>query len=193
MAVMRYESALQEVGAHAAPFLSSPLSGVWYVAHTRSRNEKALACELGRFGIVHYLPLARRVTRGRASNRISRSLVPVFPGYLFFNANEEQRYLTLRTNRVASVLDVPDQRQLVAELQNLHGLLSRTQDFLVADCLQIGDWGRIIAGPLAGIEGTVTRFSSRMRLNMNVSILGQSVSIEIDADNVERVEHSPCF
>ncbi len=188
MAVMCYESVLSDAGRDTSPFLSSVLPGVWYAAHTRSRNEKMLACELGRLGIVHYLPLTRRVTRSRVSNRISRSLVPVFPGYLFFNANEEQRYLTLRTNRVANVLDVPDQRQLVSELYNLHFLLSRTQEFLIADQLQVGDWGRVIAGPLGGIEGTVTHRPNRMRLNMNVSILGQSVSVEVDADNVERVE-----
>ena len=121
------------------PFLAAPPVGLWYVAHTRSRNEKILAEELGRLGVVHYLPLTQRVTRSPTSNRISRSVVPVFPGYLFFNGNEDQRYLALRTNRVAKVLDVPDQRQLISELRNLHFLLAQTQEFSVSQHLHVGE------------------------------------------------------
>ena len=190
---MQREVVLPADGEEPAAFLSPSPAGVWFVAHTRSRNEKILAHELTRLGVTNYLPLARRVTRSRASNRISRSEVPVFPGYLFFNANEDQRYLALRTNRVANLLDVPNQQQLIVELRSLYRLLSRTQDFSVVDRLQVGDWGRIIAGPLAGIEGLVTCVSHRTRLSMNVTILGQSVTTEIDAEIVERIDRPGCL
>ncbi len=173
--------------AALSPWLE-PTTGRWFVAHTRSRNEKALSQELGRLKIVHYLPLMSRVTRSRGTGRVSRSEVPVFPGYLFFSATEEQRYLTLRTNRVAKVLEVPNQDQLLAELRHLHTLLATAAPIAVSQQLHVGDWGRIIAGPLAGLEGVITRVSHRFRLSMSVTILGQSVSVEVDSDNVERTE-----
>jgi transcription antitermination factor NusG len=162
--------------------------GRWYVAHTRSRNEKALADELGRLHIPYYLPLAQRVTRSPTTKRISRSLVPVFPGYVFFNGTEEHRQSALRTNRIAHVLHVPDQAQIVRELQGIRLLLSRQQDFSVAPQLKEGDWGRITSGPLMGLEGVVTQLSGRFRLTMNVTILGQSVSTEIERHMVEKID-----
>ena len=162
--------------------------GKWYVAHTRSRQEKILAKTLSHHGIFHYLPLTQRVTRSAATRRISRSMVPVFPGYVFFNGTEEQRYLALTTNRIANVLEVPGQEQLVAELVHIQHLLASTQDFLVANRLKVGDWARIIAGPLCGLEGVITRYASGLRLTMNVTTLGQSVSLEVDYDIVERID-----
>ena len=53
------------------------------------------------------------MTRSVVSRRMSRSIVPVFPGYLFFLGTDEQRYLALTTNRIANILPVPNQQQLV--------------------------------------------------------------------------------
>lgn len=160
----------------------------WYVAHTRSRNEKIFAEELGRLQVPHYLPLAQRITRSPSTKRISRSLIPVFPGYVFFQASEEQRYAALRTNRIASVLDVPDQAQIVRELTQIQVLLATQQDFSVLPKLKKGDWGRIVSGSLMGLEGVVTQLSGQFRLTMNVTILGQSVSIEVERHTVERID-----
>lgn len=164
------------------------LPGKWYVAHCRSRNEKILAKELSILGVFNYLPLNRRQTRSPATGRISHSLVPVFPGYVFFNGNEDQRYLALRTNRIAAVLDVPNQEQLVAELTQIQTLVAKDESFAVVPHIHVGDWGRIIAGPLRGLEGVVTQCSGGFRLTMNVTILGQSVHVEVDRDKIEPIE-----
>jgi len=167
--------------------IPADLPGRWFVAHTRSRNEKALATELTRLRVYNYLPLARRSTRSAATRRLSHSEVPVFPGYLFFNGSEDDRYLALRTNRIAKVLEVFDQTQLVAELRRVHLLLSQTNGFEVANRLAVGDWGRIRFGPLQGLEGVVIQYAGRLRLWMNVTILGQSVHTQVDAESVERI------
>lgn len=164
------------------------LPGQWYVAHTRSRNEKILANELTRLRIFNYLPLTQRTTRSAVTRRLSRSTVPVFPGYLFFNGSEDERYLALRTNRIARVLEVINQQELIGEIRRIHALLSSTDEFDVSNRLAVGDWGRIIAGPLRGLEGVVTRTGGRWRLSMNVTILGQSVNVEVDSESVEPAE-----
>ena len=94
----------QSMRADPSEAIPDGLSGVWWVAHTKPRNEKALALDLRALDIVIYLPLHHRVTRSRNTGRITRSIVPVFTGYLFFNATEEQRCLALTTNRIAHVL-----------------------------------------------------------------------------------------
>ena len=168
--------------------ITREVSGKWYVAHTRARHEKILSKELSRFEMFNYLPLTQRVTRSRATGRTSRSMVPVFPGYVFFRGTQEQRYRALTTNRIAHVLAVPDQSQLVEELLHIQRLLENTDEFLVARRLNVGEWARIIAGPLCGLEGIITRYSSRLRLAMNVTILGQSISVEVAHDVVERID-----
>lgn len=163
-------------------------SAPWWVAHTRSRHEKALADELARMGVFCYLPLCRRVTRSRVSRRISRSIVPVFPGYLFFVADEEQRYRALRTNHVARTLNVTDPATLVRQLRQIDLAVRSGEPIARSSRLAVGDRVRVVAGPLVGLDGVVTRWRSRLRIVLNVEILGQSASVEVDADLVERAD-----
>lgn len=163
-------------------------AGTWFVAHTRARNEKALAVDLSRLGVIYYLPLMRRATRSVATNRLSHSRVPVFPGYLFLNGGPEERYRSLRTNRIARVIDVVDQARLIGELSRIHILLTQTDSFEVARRLAVGAWGRINSGPLKDLEGIVTRHAGSFRLWMNVTILGQCVHTEVDAGCVEEID-----
>ena len=178
--------------ADPAEAVPDGLPGLWWVAHTKPRNEKALATGLRAMGVVHYLPLHRRETRSRATGRMSSSIVPVFSGYLFFNASEEQRCLALGTNRIANTLPVPDQAELVGHLRQIQQVLAAGSEFRVSRSLSVGQWARVIAGPLEGLEGVVTRRRSRTRLVLNVNTLGQSVSVELPEDALERIDR-PSF
>ena len=60
----------------------SDFTGVWWVAHTKSRNEKALAHDLIRKDINYFLPMSWKVHRRRGRKILS--LLPLFGGYLFF-------------------------------------------------------------------------------------------------------------
>ena len=44
------------------------------------------------------------------------------------------------------------------------------------------------ASPLCGLEQVVTRYLSRLRLTMNVTILGQRVCVEVDHGIVESID-----
>src|SRR5512137_2654694 len=78
--------------------------GLWWVVHTKSRNEKALAWDLLRKDISYFLPM--RWKTSRTSDRTIRTLVPLFTGYLFFCGNEDQRVNVLQTNRAAGLIAV---------------------------------------------------------------------------------------
>lgn len=163
------------------------LNGRWWVAHTRPRNEKRLAAELRSLGIFHYLPLYPRQTRGRVRRRVYRSIIPVFPGYLFFNGTEEQRLRALSTNRIVSVLSVPRQDELVRELRSVQHALAAGVGFRWHPEVRIGDLARVVAGPLMGVEGVVLRRLAKTRLVLNVMMLGQSVSVEVSDDSLEKL------
>lgn len=90
----------------------------WHVLHVRSRQENALAAELGARGIHYYLPLARRI---RYCNR-RKTIVdaPLFPGHLFPRGSLDDAHAADRTRRVANLIRVTDQDSVEWELQNIH-------------------------------------------------------------------------
>ena len=160
--------------------------GQWRIAHTKARNEKAMAKSLERWEIPYFLPMREKISV--RSGRKLITLLPLFSGYLFFCGNEEQRYRALTTNRIAQVIEVVDQKSLINELTQIQKAL---QGGLVLDThpyLKTGVRCRVIAGPLMGIEGMVLRKKSVTRLVLQVDILGQATSAEIDADLLELVE-----
>jgi transcriptional antiterminator RfaH len=176
--------------AHKPPCEAIPedVPGQWWVAHTKPRNEKALALDLRGHGIVHYLPVHRRATRSRNTGRVTRSIVPLFTGYLFFNGTEQQRYQALTTNRIANTLEVSNQAQLVGELRQIQTALAGEADLKWSGRVRVGDWARVVAGPLFGLEGIVQHRLSRLRLVLNVRMLSQSVSVEVPYDMIERID-----
>jgi hypothetical protein len=180
-----WQATLQAEPGEAIP---DHLPGLWWVAHTRPRNEKALALDLRARGVFHYLPLRPRTTRSPTSGRLSHSLVPVFPGYLFFNADDLQRQHALMTNRIANTLSVVNQAELVGELRQIQRLLTSHSEFDWEPAIQVGQWARVTAGPLRGIEGIVCKRLSRLRLALNVRMLSQSVVVEVARDALEQIE-----
>jgi len=105
----------------------------------RARNEKILAEELARMGIYNHLPLALHTTAVPALTESPEAWFRC-SGYVFFNGTEDQRYMALRTNRIANVLNVVNQEQLLAELRQVHRLLEERGDFAVIPRIQAGSW-----------------------------------------------------
>lgn len=183
-----WESLLRRSPEQALP---DRLPGRWWVAHARPRNEKALLLDLQTRAIHAYLPLCQRVRRSRGAARLSRSIVPVFTGYVFFNADEEQRRSALMTNRIVNLLTVANQGELLGELRQIQKLLSTRADFEWGPALVAGDWARVVRGPLAGLEGVVVRRVNRYRLALNVNMLSQSVQVEVPRDYLEKIDAPP--
>ena len=94
---------------------------LWWVIHTRPRQEKSLARDLYAAQVPFYLPLAGRQTRMR--NRMMTSYLPLFTSYLFLRANSEERAAALSSTRVVSSIRVAEQERLVRDLAQIHRLI----------------------------------------------------------------------
>jgi transcriptional antiterminator RfaH len=152
----------------------------WRVAHVRSRQEKELARRLLRAEVPFYLPLAEK--RVRRAGRWFVSHLPLFPGYVFFRgpcASEPVRR-ALWDERVVSVLEVPDQPRLVAELRTIRRLQESGAALEAHPYLGPGDAVEVVEGPFRGVLGTVLRSRSRRRLVVSVTFLRQSVAVEFE-------------
>ncbi len=160
--------------------------GCWWVAHTKSRNEKSLAWSLHKWEIPFFLPLVSHVSRNRG--RVLKSLVPLFKGYLFFNGDDEDRYKALTTNRIANVIPVANQPVLITELASIHKAISCDAPIDPHPYLKEGVRCRVKAGALMGLEGIVIHKKNITRIVINVEMLGQAAAVEIDSDLLESVE-----
>lgn len=184
----------EAIGAEAEPS-SQPaaalapvdvLAGRWWLVHTKSRMEKALASDLERHGIGFYLPLIS--TKRRYSGRIFDMRLPLFPGYLFLCGNDDDRYETLMTHRAAKVIPVVDQERLKNELRSIFRITISEHPVDLYPALRAGRRCRITQGSLQGVEGVVIRRRGLCRVYVGVDVLGQSAELEIDPAMLEAID-----
>lgn len=158
----------------------SPLEGDrrWQVVYTKARQEKALARELLQYRVPFYLPLISKetVSRGR---RIA-SHVPLFAGYVFLLANEDERLQAMQTNRISRILHVDDPNSLVHDLRQIRQLIESGAPLTVESRLVPGDRVRVKHGPFRELEGTVLQRRGKTRLLVAVNFLQQGASVEVD-------------
>ena len=150
----------------------------WWAVSTRARQEKALARELLALEIPFYLPLVPRTSLSRG--RRVESVVPLFIGYVFVAASEDERVRTLQTNRVVQLIAVDDQLKLRHDLGQIQKLIAGRAPMLLETRLTPGRRVVVKSGPFMGIEGVVQQQRAGYRLIVDVSFLRQGVSLEID-------------
>ncbi len=156
---------------------------VWRIAKVKSRREKSLARFLAGQGIGYYLPMLSRPQSSQKRKRLS--LLPVFTGYLFFLASDQERHIAFRSNHIARVIEARDQSRLIRELGQIRRVLSLDAPVFPYHFISQGQKVRVIKGPLKGLVGIVVKKESRYRLVLSVSELMQSVVVKIDSEQVE--------
>jgi transcriptional antiterminator RfaH len=151
---------------------------LWRVLHTKPRQEKSLARQLFRARVPFYLPLSKRrcLVRGRTLH----SYVPLFPGYVFLQADRDERVAALATQRVVRCLEVPDQEGLWRDLSQVERLLASGLPVTPEGRLIPGTPVEITGGPLAGLQGIIVREASGGRFIVQVDFIQQGASVLLD-------------
>jgi len=158
----------------------------WWLIHTKAKNENALARDLDSRKIENFLPLAP--VERMHSGRRQRVHVPLFPGYLFMNGGEDERYTALATNRAANVIRVADQELLAKELGNIRRIVNSGRAIDVAPAVRVGSRCSVKRGPLKGLEGIVIRKRGACRVHIWVHVLAHGAELEIDSSLLEVLE-----
>jgi transcriptional antiterminator RfaH len=158
-------------------------TGTWFVAHTKARNEKAFAWDLLHQQIQYFLPMSERITFSGGRKR--RLLLPIFSSYIFFCGDAHSRQAALATDRLCQVITVKEQAKLIEDLSAIERILSGEVKLDPYPFAVVGQQVRISRGPFEGIRGTVVRRDNVNRLVLSIDVLGQSASMEIDADLLE--------
>jgi len=159
----------------------------WYAVHTRPSRERRTAEHFSYHGLENFMPHYRVVRRWK--NRCTKaSDIPLFPSYLFVRIASAERIRVLEVPSVISIvgrgrepLPLPD-----FEIESLRaGLHLRHAE--PHPHLAVGQRARIRGGALTGMEGVVVRKNNSLRVVLTLDLIMQSVSVEVDGDELEPI------
>ena len=160
----------------------------WFALYTRHQHEKNVADLLTRKAFEVFLPLYE--ARHRWKDRVKQLSLPLFPSYVFVRGGMERQLQILTTPGVFWIVTVGDRVAPIPseQIEAVRRMVENSLRVEPHPFLKCGDWVRVKAGPLEGVEGILVRMKSICRLVVSVDMLQQSVAVEVDASDVERAQ-----
>ena len=156
----------------------------WFALRVRPRRERIAAVGLARQGFEVYVPVQR--VRRRWSDRIKELEEVLFSHYVFCRIAREDRLRVLNSAYVEEIVGfaktdvvVPDE-----EIEAIRSLIASHCGFAPWPYLKAGQRVRITEGALEGIEGTLVRDATGVRVVISVNALERSIAIQLDREAV---------
>jgi transcription termination/antitermination protein NusG len=157
----------------------------WFAVWTRSRHEQVVRDQLQQKNITAFLPTIPRWSRWK--DRKKKVDFPLFPGYVFARFETADRLAVLKCTGVVSIVSfngepapVPDQ-----EIDNIRTLVESMLSYDPCPMIKTGAMVEVTHGPLKGVIGRLTRKGAQDRLVLSVDLIGQAVSVQVDAADVK--------
>ena len=170
----------------AASPLTAPAPGetAWYAIWTRSRHEQVVREQLERKQVEAFLPTVTRWSRWK--DRKKQIAWPLFPGYCFARFDPRDKLSILTCTGVVNIISFQSELAPIPESE-ISGIRQLVESDLAYDpCPMIheGDLVEVKHGPLKGVMGRLVRKGAHARLVLSVDLIGQAVSVEVDAADV---------
>ncbi len=169
--------------------LPDQLIPAWYVLHTKSRFENVVIDGLSKKSVEVFLP--RITVPSRRKDRKKMIRVPLFPGYIFVRTDLNPHHHLEIVKTVGAVklvgsqggpIPVPDET-----IESLRIMVASDQPITTGSMLRKGDHVMVINGPFCGVIGIFDRYRGKGRIMVQIEALGQFASVEVSAEDVERV------
>ncbi|MGA8595251.1 MAG: UpxY family transcription antiterminator [Bryobacteraceae bacterium] len=160
--------------------------GDWYAFRVRPRHEKTASAQLKEKGYTEFLPLIREQRKWGSRRAIVDA--PLFPGYIFCQAQRSTLYPILNLPAVVDVVRAGSQ-PLPAAREEVDALKRAIDASLLMEPWSYTEVGQpvcITSGPLAGLTGIVVEVRQAQRLVLSVSLLRRSVLVEVDRDSIAK-------
>ncbi len=156
----------------------------WFAIWTRSRHEQVVREQLTRKGLETFLPTITKWSRWK--DRKKQIEWPLFPGYCFAKFDAVDRLPVLKCTGVVNIVSFDGEIAPIPELE-IEGIRRLVQSDLQYDpcpLIREGMMVEVVHGPLKGVVGRLVRKGSHARLVLAVDLIGQAVSVEVDAADV---------
>lgn len=163
----------------------SASSAAWFALWTRSRHEQAVREELTRRQVDVFLPTVTRWSRWK--DRKKKIDWPLFPGYCFARFDPDDSLPILKCTGVVSIISFDGKPAPIPEreIDGIRRLIGSDLQFDPCPLIHEGQLVEVTHGPLKGVVGRLLRKDGpRARLVLSVDLIGQAVSVEVDAADV---------
>jgi len=160
----------------------------WLVVRTKPRCEKKLANFALKMLVNYYLPLADSIRI--YENRKILFTKPLFPGYIFVKCTQDERRTLTVTGHTAHFLQVPNEKELLAELQQILTGSRKGAEFRNAKYMGQGTRVLITAGPFEGLTGYVENQKDITEVILQVNMLRQAVAVSVKSNQVKIIRES---
>lgn len=157
----------------------------WYAVWIRSRHEKAVRDQLERKHVEVFLPTYQKWSRWK--DRKKQIEWPLFPGYCFARFDATDRLPVLKCDGVVSIVGAEGAPSPIPEIEidSIRQLIESELSYDPCPMIKEGDMVEVKSGPLKGVVGRLVRKGSHARLVLSVNLIGQAVSVEVDAADVK--------
>ena len=158
----------------------------WFAVWTRSRHEQVVRDQLEQKKITAFLPTITRWSRWK--DRKKKIDWPLFPGYCFAQFDPENALPILKCTGVVNIVSVEGKPAAIPEyeLDSIRLLVGSELQFDPCPLIHEGMMVEVIHGPLRGVIGRLVRKNApKATLVLSVDLIGQAVSVEVDAADVK--------
>ena len=158
----------------------------WYAIWTRSRHEQAVREQLEQRHIEAFLPTITRWSWWK--DRKKKIDWPLFPGYCFARFDPNESLPVLKCTGVVNIVSFDGKPAAIPdfELDSIRVLVGSELQFDPCPLIHEGMMVEVVHGPLKGVKGRLMRKDAqRARLVLSVDLIGQAVSVEVDASDVK--------
>ena len=160
------------------------LEARWYAIWTRSRHEQVVREQLARKDLEAFLPTITRWSRWK--DRKKKIDWPLFPGYCFARFDRTSALSVLKCTGVVNIVSfdgkpapIPEQ-----EIESIRRLVTSDLKYDPCPFIHEGSMVEVVHGALKGVVGRLVRKGAHARLMLSVDLIGQAVSVDVDAADV---------
>ncbi len=156
----------------------------WFALWTRSRHEQVVREQLEQKRIETFLPTVTRWSRWK--DRKKKIDWPLFPGYCFARFDPRERLPVLKCTGVVSIISFEGEPAPIPEpeIDGIRRLVESDLAFDPCPMIREGMMVEVVHGPLTSVIGRLVRKNDKARLVLSVDLIGQAVSVEVDAADV---------
>lgn len=158
----------------------------WFAIWTRSRHEQVVREQIERKHLDAFLPTITRWSRWK--DRKKKVDWPLFPGYCFARFKPDETLAILKCTGVVKIVSFEGKPASIPEheIDAIRLLLESELQFDPCPMIHEGMMVEVTHGALKGVVGRLVRKGAHARLVLSVELIGQGVSVEVDAADVKR-------
>ncbi len=159
----------------------------WYAIWTKARHEFKVEECLKNKGYEVFLPTILKPSIRKDRRKILK--VPMFPSYIFVETNlVKETYIDIvKTQGIVNVLGWKENRAPsipTEQINSLKILVNEEIPIKTHPFLKVGNYVKVVRGPLKGVIGMIKGFKGKRRLIVQVDLLKRAVACEISAEDV---------